>query len=84
MSLLQREARTADLLPERLESKDDEKRGRGEWKKEGTKVKGVRKKRYEKRNELVRDYLIPVVRLMKVGGKTHTEAFQIVSNSRKA
>ena len=81
MSLLQREARGTDLLPERLESQDDEKKGRGEWKKEGTKVKGVRKKKYEKRNELVRDYLIPVVQLMKVGGKTHTEAFQIVSNN---
>lgn len=78
MSLLQRAARSADLLPERLESKDDEKKGRGEGKKDGTKTKGIK---YEKRNELVRDYLIPVVRLMKVEGKTHREAFQIVSNN---
>ena len=78
MSLLQRAARAADLLPDRLESKDDEKKGRGEGKKDGTKTKGIK---YEKRNELVRDYLIPVVRLMKVEGKTHREAFQIVSNN---
>ena len=80
MSLLQREARAADLLPEPPELPDDKKKGRWETKKEGKKAKGMRERKYEKRNELVRDYLIPVVRLMKVEGKTHTEAFQIVNN----
>ena len=34
MSLLQREARAADLLPEPLESSEDEDKGKGEKKKE--------------------------------------------------
>ena len=77
MSLLQREARAADLLPEPLESSDDEKKAKGEQKK--IERRGLR--RYEKKYELVKDYLIPVVRLMKVEGKTHTEAFQLVDKN---
>ena len=68
MSLLQREARAAGLLPEPLASKDDKKKAKGEQKK--IERRGLR--RYEKKYELVKDYLIPVVRLMKVEGKTHT------------
>ena len=80
MSLLQREARAADLLPEPLESLDDEGKGKGEQK---TVERGrrAREKKYEKKNELVKDYLIPVVRLMKADGKTHAEAFQIVDDN---
>ena len=71
MSLLQREARAADLLPEPLELPDDDEQGKGERK------KGRRRKGFE----LVKDYLIPIVRHMKVEGKTHTEAFRLVSDS---
>ena len=80
MSLLQREARAADLLPELLKSLDDEDKSKEEQK---TVERGrrAREKKYEKRNELVKDYLIPVVRLMKVEGKTHAEAFQIVDDN---
>ena len=82
MSLLQREARAADLLPELLESPDDGDKGKGAEKKDRTRMKGVRiKKKYEKEYELVKDYLIPVVQLMKVEGKTHTEAFQLVDKN---
>ena len=35
----------------------------------------------KKEYELVKDYLIPVVQLMKVEGKTHTEAFQLVAKN---
>ena len=77
MSLLQREARAADLLPELLEPSDDEEKAKGEQKK--IERRGLR--RYEKKYELVKDYLIPVVRLMKVEGKTHTEAFQLVDKN---
>ena len=82
MSLLQREARAADLLPEPLELSDDGDKGKGAEKKGRTRMRGVRiKKKYEKEYELVKDYLIPVVQLMKVEGKTHTEAFQLVDKN---
>ena len=74
MSLLQREARAADLLPEPLESKDDEgKTKKGGGKKEFEKVK--------KKYDIVKDYLIPVIKLMKEKGKKHTEAFQLVADN---
>ena len=82
MSLLQREARGADLLPEIPELSDDEDKGEGEQQKGKTGTKGGKNKRkYEKKYELVRDYLIPVVRLMKMEGKKHTEAFQLVDKN---
>ena len=59
-----------------------EDKGKGAEKKDRTRMKGVRiKKKYEKEYELVKDYLIPVVQLMKVEGKTHTEAFQLVDKN---
>ena len=70
MYLLQREARTADLLPEPLEPPDDEEKNK-EKEKNGRRRKGF---------ELVKDYLIPVIRLM-IEGKTHTEAFRLVGNN---
>ena len=79
---MQREARAADLLPEPLESLDDECKAKGERKEGRTRTKDVKNKiKYEKKYELVEDYLIPVVRLMKVEGKTHTEAFQLVDKN---
>ena len=82
MSLLQREARGADLLPEIPELPDDEDKGEGEQQKGKTGTKDAENKRkYEKKYELVRDYLIPVIRLMKVEGKKHTEAFQLVDKN---
>ena len=91
MSLLQREARVADLLPEPLKPSDDEGKGKREGKK-GEGQKGfekdkdriretVPKAKYEKKYELVKDYLIPVVQFMKVESKTHTEAFQLVDKN---
>ena len=73
MYLLQREACSADLLPEPLESSKDEEKGTGKKKIER---RGLR--RYEKKYELVKDYLIPVVRLMKVEDKTHSGAFKFI------
>ena len=64
MSLLQREARAADLLPEPLESSEDEDKGKGE------KKKGGGKKGFEQAKE--------VIQLMKEG-KSHTEAFRSVA-----
>ena len=74
MSLLQREARVADLLPEPLESSEDKKKSKGEQKK----IERRSLRRYEKKYELVKDYLIPVVRLMKVDDKTHSSAFKFI------
>ena len=74
MSLLQREARAADLLPEPLESSEDKKKSKGEQKK----IERRSLRRYEKKYELVKDYLIPVVRLMKVDDKTHSSAFKFI------
>ena len=74
MSLLQREARGADLLPEPLKLADDEEKGKGE----GKKVERRSLRRYEKKYELVKDYLIPVVQLMKAEGKTHSSAFKFI------
>ena len=80
--LLQREARSFDLLPEPLEPSDDGGKDRGEQEEGRTRTKDVsEKKKYEKKYELVKDYLIPVVRLMRVDGKTHTEAFQLVDKN---
>ena len=79
MSLLQREARVADLLPEPLKPSDDEGKDRGDQEERRTKY--VSKKKYKKKYELVKDYLIPVVRLMRVNGKTHAEAFQIIDTT---
>ena len=81
MSLLQREARAADLLPEPLKPSDDEGKDRGEPEERRTRTEDVSKKKYEKKYELVKDYLIPVVRLIRVNGKTHAEAFQIIDNN---
>ena len=64
MSLLQREARAAGLLPEPLESSEDEDKGKGE------KKKGGGKKGFEQAKE--------VIQLMKEG-KSHTEAFRSVA-----
>lgn len=82
ISLFQREARVADLLPEPLKPSDDEGKDWGEQEERRTRTKDVsEKKKYEKKYELVKDYLIPVVRLMRVDGKTHAEAFQIIDNN---
>ena len=91
MSLLQREARVADLLTKPLKPLDDEGKGKREGKKgEGQKRfekdkdrirETVPKAKYEKKYELVKDYLIPVVQFMKVESKTHTEAFQLVDKN---
>ena len=82
MSLLQREARAADLLPKPPELPSDAGKGKGAEKEDRTKTRSTRgTKMYEKKYELVKDYLIPVVRLMKVEDKTHTEAFQLVDKN---
>ena len=62
--LLQREACAADLLPEPLESSDDEDKSKGEQK------RGGGKKGFEQAKK--------VIQLMKKG-KSHTEAFQLVA-----
>ena len=64
MSLLQREARAAGLLPELLESKDDEGKGKGERK------KGGGKKAFEQAKE--------AIQLMKEG-KHYGDAFRLVA-----
>ena len=64
MSLLQREARAADLLPEPLESPDDEGKGKGE------KKKGGGKKAFEQAKE--------AIQLMKEG-KHYGDAFRLVA-----
>jgi len=64
MHLLQREARAADLMPEPLESKDDEEKGKEEQK------RGRGKKGFEQAKK--------VIQRMKEG-KSHTEAFQLVA-----
>ena len=74
MHLLQREARAADLLPEPLESLDDE----GKTEKGGEK-KGFKKEK--RKYNIVKDYLIPVIKLMKEEDKKHTEAFQLVADN---
>ena len=74
MYLLQCEARGADLLPEPLESLDDE----------GKMEKGSGKKGFEKvkkKYDIVKDYLIPVIKFMKEEDKKHTEAFQLVADN---
>ena len=64
MSLLQREARVADLLSEPLESLDDEGKGKGERK------KGGGKKAFEQAKE--------AIQLMKEG-KHYGDAFRLVA-----
>ena len=64
MSLLQREARAADLLPEPLESSEDEDKARGERK------KGGGKKAFEQAKE--------AIQLMKEG-KHYGDAFRLVA-----
>ena len=74
MYLLQCEARGADLLPEPLESLDDE----GKMEK-GSGKKGFKKEK--RKYNIVKDYLIPVIKLMKEEDKKHTEAFQLVADN---
>ena len=81
MSLLQREARGADLLPEPLASSDDERKGKGPLKKGNNDHRSLdRGRRGRKGNDGLKDYLIPVIKYMKGENKKHTEAFELVQD----
>ena len=72
MHLLRREAQAANLLPEEKQITQD-----GGEKEEGLSP-NIRNEKGPRGNEQLKDYLIPVIRMMKQG-KDHTEAFRSVA-----